>query len=236
VAARDFWPAFWPVVLQKIVRLPDPPLLIVTSRLADERLWAEALNLGAWDVLAKPLDRQEVSRVLNTVWLQWNGRREPRAKAVTEQAPHFSHTHPQAPLRVPEESATSTYVLDERFATALKNVRAALENASLVITGELNLAARIQRTLRIGLPPCVVLFASSAQWTPPESALDPFSAAMMPLHIVVSARGARTEVHILRTLPGFDEPLQQPGFARLAQLQSAISHAVERLGMRSLNA
>jgi len=42
-----------------------PPLLIVTSRLADERLWAEVLNLGAHDVLAKPFNAEEVVRVLD---------------------------------------------------------------------------------------------------------------------------------------------------------------------------
>jgi len=41
------------------------PALIVTSRLADASLWAEALNLGAWDVLAKPYEAQEVRRVLS---------------------------------------------------------------------------------------------------------------------------------------------------------------------------
>lgn len=41
-----------------------PPSLIVISRLADERLWAEVLNLGGYDVLLKPLDGAEVSRVL----------------------------------------------------------------------------------------------------------------------------------------------------------------------------
>ena len=30
------------------------PLVIVASHLADDQLWAEALNLGAHDVLAKP--------------------------------------------------------------------------------------------------------------------------------------------------------------------------------------
>jgi hypothetical protein len=46
----------------------------VTSRLADERLWAEALNLGAWDVLAKPFDADEVIRIGKiagpNIWLQ----------------------------------------------------------------------------------------------------------------------------------------------------------------------
>ena len=43
-------------------------LMIVTSRLADERLWAEALNLGAYDVLAKPFDRTEAMRVVAAAW------------------------------------------------------------------------------------------------------------------------------------------------------------------------
>jgi DNA-binding response OmpR family regulator len=50
----------------------DPPLLIVTSRLADDRLWTEALNLGAYDVIAKPFDRKEVDRILNLAWARWS--------------------------------------------------------------------------------------------------------------------------------------------------------------------
>jgi DNA-binding response OmpR family regulator len=38
-------------------------LLIVVSRLANESLWAEVLNLGGFDVLALPFDREELERV-----------------------------------------------------------------------------------------------------------------------------------------------------------------------------
>ncbi|HLK46753.1 MAG TPA: response regulator [Bryobacteraceae bacterium] len=61
----------WRQVLDKFPSLPDPPFLIVTSRLADDRLWSEALNLGAYDVLAKPYDSSEVARVLNMAWVRW---------------------------------------------------------------------------------------------------------------------------------------------------------------------
>jgi len=54
--------------------VPDPPPLIVTSRLADERLWAEVLNLGAFDVIAKPFDRMETMRVISAAWRAWGGR------------------------------------------------------------------------------------------------------------------------------------------------------------------
>lgn len=70
----DIAPAGWGEMLDHISLLPDPPLLIVTSRLADERLWAEALNLGAWDLLAKPFDTNEVIRIVSVAWQHWQDR------------------------------------------------------------------------------------------------------------------------------------------------------------------
>ena len=65
VCERDLSPGSWKEVLEEIFNLPDPPPLIVISQLADARLWAEALNLGAFDVLAKPLDCIETTRVFD---------------------------------------------------------------------------------------------------------------------------------------------------------------------------
>ena len=73
VCERDLQPGSWKEVLEQAVILPDPPPLIVTSRLADERLWAEALNLGASDVLAKPFDRMETLRVVDAAWRAFGG-------------------------------------------------------------------------------------------------------------------------------------------------------------------
>jgi DNA-binding NtrC family response regulator len=64
----------WREMLDHISLLPDAPLLIVTSRQADERLWAEALNLGAWDVLAKPFDADEVKRIVGVAGQHWRDR------------------------------------------------------------------------------------------------------------------------------------------------------------------
>ncbi len=46
-------------------KLKNPPPLVVVSRQADEALWAEVLNVGGYDVLAKPFDDDEVHRVMN---------------------------------------------------------------------------------------------------------------------------------------------------------------------------
>lgn len=58
----------WIDLLNQISVMPTPPSLIVVSSAADARLWAEALNLGAWDVLEKPLDRREVIRSVKSGW------------------------------------------------------------------------------------------------------------------------------------------------------------------------
>jgi len=82
VCECDLSPCSWKKLLEVLTLLPDPPCLIVTSRLADERLWAEALNLGAYDVLAKPFDKAEVIRTLHSAWLHWSNRHGLRASAV----------------------------------------------------------------------------------------------------------------------------------------------------------
>ena len=73
---RDLLPGTWRAMLAQLMLMTCPPLLIVTSRLADEYLWAEALNLGAYDVLAKPFDKGEVVRVVSLAWLHWKDQHE----------------------------------------------------------------------------------------------------------------------------------------------------------------
>jgi DNA-binding response OmpR family regulator len=54
----------WRRVLSDLRRLPAPPQLVVTSRTADDYLWAEVLNVGGYDVLTQPFEPDEVERVI----------------------------------------------------------------------------------------------------------------------------------------------------------------------------
>ena len=71
VCECDLMPGTWIDMLDHIRAVSNPPVLIVTSRLADDRLWAEALNLGAYDVLSKPFDRTELLRSVRLAWEHW---------------------------------------------------------------------------------------------------------------------------------------------------------------------
>lgn len=66
----------WRDVLERTSRAANPPAVIVSSRLADDRLWAEVLNLGGYNVLNKPFQREEVFRDVSLAWLEWKNREE----------------------------------------------------------------------------------------------------------------------------------------------------------------
>ena len=71
LCARDLLAEAWKHLLSAVAPLQRPPVLILTSRLSDGRLWAEALNLGAYDVLKKPFEVTELTRSLSLAWLHW---------------------------------------------------------------------------------------------------------------------------------------------------------------------
>jgi DNA-binding NtrC family response regulator len=62
----------WQFILDKFAAMPHPPKLIVSSRLADERLWADVLQAGAYDLLQTPFDSHELFRVVSLAWHSWH--------------------------------------------------------------------------------------------------------------------------------------------------------------------
>ena len=71
VCERELPDGTWLDLLNLAEGLTSPPLIIVTALDADERLWGEVLNLGGYDVLPKPLDTFEVTRVISLAWQHW---------------------------------------------------------------------------------------------------------------------------------------------------------------------
>ena len=76
LAERDLPPDSWADLCHQMSSLPQGPPLIVTARTADEKLWSEALHLGAYDVLNKPFDRLELFRSISSAWRHWRARNE----------------------------------------------------------------------------------------------------------------------------------------------------------------
>src|SRR5579883_2036063 len=63
----------WKRILSDLRRISPAPQLVVTSRTADDYLWAEVLNVGGYDVLPQPLERDEVERVVAAARRHFDG-------------------------------------------------------------------------------------------------------------------------------------------------------------------
>jgi hypothetical protein len=70
----DAYPEAWREILRACKLLPEPPCVIVTSRLADDRLWMDLLNEGVFDVLSRPFDPSDVMRIIHSAWIHWQNR------------------------------------------------------------------------------------------------------------------------------------------------------------------
>ncbi len=64
----------WRDLLDSAALLKNRPAMIIASRSADDRLWAEVLNLGGCDVLAKPFESKEVVWSIHSAWHEWSKR------------------------------------------------------------------------------------------------------------------------------------------------------------------
>jgi DNA-binding response OmpR family regulator len=84
ICEHDLPDGSWKDVLNHTDGLDHPPPVLVVSRHADEHLWGEVLNLGGYDVLIKPFDRSEVTRVVGMAWRHWF--RPTSAKLATQYA------------------------------------------------------------------------------------------------------------------------------------------------------
>ena len=80
----------WKTVLETADRMEGQPSVIVSSRLADDRLWAEVLNLGGFDVLVMPFERAEVLRCVALAWHDWQDRSKLKRSGSRQRTLHAS--------------------------------------------------------------------------------------------------------------------------------------------------
>jgi DNA-binding response OmpR family regulator len=71
LADRELCDSDWRTLLGRVQSLVNPPRFVLTARHADEKLWTEALNLGAHDLISKPFDCAEVIRIINWAERFW---------------------------------------------------------------------------------------------------------------------------------------------------------------------
>lgn len=70
----------WRGLIAEVESLVRPPRIVVTTVCANRRLWAEVLNLGAYDLLLKPYDADEVIHVVTCACQFWMAAQQERGR------------------------------------------------------------------------------------------------------------------------------------------------------------
>ena len=82
----DGLPSAWQELVAAVKDLPAPPCLIVTSQFTDDRMWAEVLKQGGFDVIAKPFQKSDVIRIVSSACRRWRHRHAQAAAAESRPA------------------------------------------------------------------------------------------------------------------------------------------------------
>jgi uncharacterized protein (DUF302 family) len=93
------------------------------------------------------------------------------------------------------DAGTITYSLKEPFSRALELVPRYLASRGLVLAGQLDLSARMERILGMMLPPCRIVFVLPGSGNHLES-MYPSAGIFLPLHVVIAESDPHTLIHI----------------------------------------
>ena len=75
----------WESVLDHASSTRNKPELIVLARNPDEKLWATVLNLGAWDLLPKPVYGKDLYRTVHHAFRHWSEKSRPHRKPIASE-------------------------------------------------------------------------------------------------------------------------------------------------------
>ena len=124
------------------------------------------------------------------------------------------------------------FSLREPFERAVESVCRSLTNRGLRVAGQLDVSRRVQRSLGIALPPCMIVFVLPDPAAPGAPNIHPWAATFLPLHVVISGNGTQTEIQVqCRVHP---EPGTEASglIAPIKKTQAQIAEAIEAIAMR----
>jgi uncharacterized protein (DUF302 family) len=125
------------------------------------------------------------------------------------------------------------YSLREPFERAVESVCKSLAARGLRITGQLDVSTGVQRTLGIGLPPCRIVFVLPDPDSLPDAGIHPWAGVFLPLHVVLSANGAHTEILVQNKVQTAPDASAFPVMRPVAETQVRIAEAMEAIAVRA---
>jgi DNA-binding NarL/FixJ family response regulator len=134
----------WKDLLASLQSLAPSPCLVVSTRMADTRLWAEVLNLGGDDLLMAPFSPNDVLRVLDLTLQRW--RRKWQSSPMDTSQPHPSWLFEDLDVSAVERKIAVLAVqgfTDSEIALSLHMKEAQVKSHLLEVCSKLNVPDRL---------------------------------------------------------------------------------------------
>ena len=133
---------------------------------------------------------------------------------------------------MPGETGSIKYSLREPFERAVESVCRSLENRGLRVAGQLDVSRRVERSLGIVLSPCRIVFVLPDSSVLSKGSIHPWAAIFLPLHVVISGDGAKTEIQVQNRVHACSEAAAAALVLPILETQAQISEAIEAIAMR----
>ena len=130
------------------------------------------------------------------------------------------------------DPSITTFLLLRSPSRAVKEIRRALAAAGLTVAGEMDLAARLGRGLKVGFPACKVMCVDCPTTLPEALAFDRSAAVLMPIHLVVTEDDAGTAVHMLNPSARLYDALPVTSRPAVSKLIGAVTKCLDSMSTR----
>lgn len=124
-----------------------------------------------------------------------------------------------------------TYFMQQPFEAGLRSIRLALAESGVDVIEELNLSRSIERMLGIVTPACTVLCVWTLRQLEEMTLEKEPMPGLLPLHVVVSARGNQTDIHVMGLLP-CNGAVPANTIAPVVAMQTYLARTLDRIAMR----
>jgi uncharacterized protein (DUF302 family) len=132
---------------------------------------------------------------------------------------------------MPGDTGSIKYSLREPFECAVESVCRSLRSRGLQIAGQLDVSRRVERALRIAMPPCRIVFVLPNPSAPSTVSIHPWAAIFLPLHVVISGRDGQAEIQVQNRVQAGHEAVPAL-FGPVMATQAQISEALDSIAIR----
>lgn len=127
---------------------------------------------------------------------------------------------------------TRTYSMQEPFESSVQSICASLTSHGLRVIGAVDVSRRLERSLRMILAPCRIVFVVPDPAAVSAGTIHPWAAVFLPLHVVIWGNDFQSEIGIANTLqPGRNAGDSLP-FGPIVETQRQLIEAIEAVAVR----